>query len=65
MAKADIYQRRAYAAHRAAIAIDRAIFLASMGLLSDRERTLRWMKLWTAYAASRHQPVAMRGVKVA
>jgi len=63
--KRDIYQRRAYAAHRAAVAIDRAVRLASMGSSLDTERALRWMKLWTAFAASRHQLVTVQGVKAA
>jgi hypothetical protein len=50
----DIYQRRIYAAHRAVIAVDRAIRITSVGSYAERDRALRWMKLWMAFAASRY-----------
>ena len=49
----DIYQRRTYAAHRAVIAVDRAIHIASIGSSADREQALCSMRLWMAFAASR------------
>jgi hypothetical protein len=49
----DIYQLRTYAAHRAVIAVDRAIHIASIGSSGDREQALCWMRLWMAFAASR------------
>jgi len=49
----DIHQRRAYAAHRAVIAVDRASQMASAGAGADREQAFRWMRLWMAFAASR------------
>lgn len=49
----DIHQRRAYAAHRAVAAVDRAMQIASEGSSADREQAFRWMRLWMAFAASR------------
>ena len=49
----DVYQRRTYAAHRALIAVDRAIRITSTGPLADSQQALRWMRLWMAFAASR------------
>lgn len=49
----DIHQRRAYAAQRAVMAVDRASHLASAGSCLDREKAFRWMRLWMAFAASR------------
>ena len=49
----DVYQRRTYAAHRAVMAVDRAIHIASIGSSADREQALSWMRLWMAFAASR------------
>lgn len=49
----DTYQRRTYAAHRAVIAVDRAIHIVSIGSSADREKALCWMRLWMAFAASR------------
>jgi hypothetical protein len=51
--KRDIHQRRAYASHRAVMAVDRAIQLTSAGSSADREQAFRWMRLWMAFAASR------------
>ena len=47
-ARRDIYERRAYAARRAAIAIDR-YSRAATGLPREKARALRWMKLWIAF----------------
>ena len=44
----NIYVRRAYAARRAAIAIDR-FSRAATGLPTEKARALRWMKLWIAF----------------
>ena len=49
----DIHQRRAYAAHRAVMAVDRAMQVASADSSTDREQAFRWMRLWMAFAASR------------
>lgn len=49
----NIYQRRAYAARRALVAIDRYTSLAFANKSTDRERALRWMKAWLAFAVSR------------
>ncbi len=49
----DIDQRRAYAAHRAVAAVDKAMQIASAGSSTDREQAFRWMRLWMAFAASR------------
>jgi hypothetical protein len=49
-----MYQRRAYAARRAVIAIDRAVRLTSTGPVKERDQALRWMRLWLAFAYSRH-----------
>jgi hypothetical protein len=51
--KRNINERRAYAAHRAVMAIDRAIRLTSTGPFADSEQALCWMRLWMAFAASR------------
>lgn len=50
-----MYRRRAYAARRAVIAIDRAIRLTSTGPAIERDQALRWMRLWLAFASSRHR----------
>ena len=49
-----LYQRRAYAARRAVVAIDRAVLLTSTGAVGERDQALRWMRLWLAFAYSRH-----------
>lgn len=49
-----MYRRRAYAARRAVIAIDRAVRLNSTGPVWERDQALRWMRLWLAFASSRH-----------
>lgn len=49
-----LYQRRAYAARRAVVAIDRAVRLTSTGPIRERDQALRWMRLWLAFAYSRH-----------
>ena len=49
----DIHERRAYAAHRAVMAVDRAMQIASEGSSADREQAFCWMRLWMAFAASR------------
>lgn len=49
------YRRRAYAARRAVTAVDRAIRLTSTGPINERDQALRWMRLWTAFAVSRHR----------
>jgi hypothetical protein len=49
-----LYQRRAYAARRAVAAIDRAVRLTSTGPVRERDQALRWMRLWLAFAYSRH-----------
>jgi hypothetical protein len=51
--KRNIYERRAYAAYRAVIAVDRAIRITSTGPFAESEQALRWMRLWMAFAASR------------
>lgn len=49
-----MYRRRAYAARRAVIAIDRAVRLTSTGPAKERDQALCWMRLWLAFAYSRH-----------
>lgn len=49
-----MYRRRAHAARRAAVAIDRAVRLTSTGPVRERDQALRWMRLWLAFAYSRH-----------
>lgn len=49
----DIHQRRAYAAQRAVMAVDKASQMASAGSCVEREQAFRWMRLWMAFAASR------------
>ncbi len=49
----DIDQRRSYAAHRAILAVDRAMRVASESPSEGREQAFRWMRLWMAFAASR------------
>jgi hypothetical protein len=52
----DIYLRRAYAAHRACLAIDRVVRLASLSSSNrDKEKAMRWMKAWIAFAVVRHK----------
>lgn len=52
----NIYQRWAYAARRALVAVDRYASLAfSDKSTADRERSLRWMKAWLAFAVSREK----------
>jgi hypothetical protein len=63
--KRDVYERRNYAAHRAIIALDRAIRITSIASSADREQALRWMKLWVAFAASRHQKIAIPALNAA
>jgi hypothetical protein len=46
--KRDIYERRAYAARRAAIAIDKYSRSAT-GVPAEKARALRWMKRWIAF----------------
>lgn len=53
MKQRNISERRAYAAQRAVIAVDRAIDITSKGPFENTEQALRWMKLWMAFAASR------------
>lgn len=55
MSEDKLYLRRAYAAHRATIAVERAI-LATKSEASDAETrsAFRWMRLWIARAASYH-----------
>jgi hypothetical protein len=51
----DIYERRAYAARRAKIAVERVSRVAASGSPEEKARALRWMRLWIAFAASRHK----------
>lgn len=51
--KRNIHERRAYAAHRAVMAVDRAVQVASEDSYGAREQAFRWMRLWMAFAASR------------
>jgi hypothetical protein len=48
----NLYQRRAYAARRALMAIDKISSLANTGAPVDKEATLRWMKLWMNFATA-------------
>lgn len=48
----NIYQRRAYAARRALMAIDKISSLANTGAPADKEVALRWMKLWMKFATA-------------
>ena len=49
----NTFQRRAYAAQRALIAIDKYSFLVSSEKSDEeRRRTLRWMRAWMAFAVS-------------
>ena len=49
----NIYERRAYSAGRALIAIERYSFLASAQKSDEeKQRTLRWMRVWMAFAVS-------------
>jgi hypothetical protein len=52
-ARRDIAQRRQYAAQRAVLALDRVSRTASQDDPEQWEQALRWMRLWTAFAASR------------
>lgn len=52
--KRDMYERRAYAARRAGAAIARLSRVAASGSPEEKNRALRWMKLWIAFAVSRH-----------
>lgn len=49
----DIHERRTYAAHRAVMAVDRAMQIASASPSADRTQAFRWMRIWMAFAASR------------
>jgi hypothetical protein len=52
----NIYQRRAYAARRALVAIDKYTSLAFTDKsAADKERALRWMKAWLAFAVGRER----------
>jgi hypothetical protein len=47
----NIYQRRAYAARRALVAIDKYASLAFTDKsAADKEHALRWMTAWLAFA---------------
>lgn len=48
----NVYERRAYAAHRVAIATER-LSRAVAGPPSERARALGWMKLWVAFVLDR------------
>ncbi|HEX8885070.1 MAG TPA: hypothetical protein VF797_11310 [Noviherbaspirillum sp.] len=52
-ARRGIAQRRQYAAQRAVLALDRVSRTASQADPEKWEQALRWMRLWTAFAASR------------
>lgn len=55
MPEDEVYLRRAYAAYRAAIAVDRAILATKSGASDVETRSaFRWMRLWIACAASYH-----------
>jgi hypothetical protein len=51
----DIFERRAYAAQRAAIAVERVSRVAAAGLPDEKARARRWMHLRIIFAASRHK----------
>ena len=50
--KRGIYERRAYAARRAAIAIDRYSRVAT-GMPAEKAQALRWMKRWIAFVVGK------------
>lgn len=52
--QSNIYQRRAYAARRAMIAVDRYTAMAFTDKSAlERDRALRWMKRWLAFVMKR------------
>lgn len=52
----NIYLRRAYAARRALIAIDKYTSLSfTAKSAADKDRALRWMNAWMAVAVSRER----------
>jgi len=58
--KRDTYQLREYAAKRAVLALDRASSLATCGAGEEKDKAFRWMRLWLAFAASRHATVVVQ-----
>jgi hypothetical protein len=50
--KRGIYERRAYAARRAAIAIDKYSRVAT-GMPAEKAQALRWMKRWIAFVVGK------------
>ena len=46
----NIYERKAYAARRAIMAIDRFSSTTSSDSVEEHVRALRWMKLWMNFA---------------
>lgn len=47
-------KRRQYAGRRALLAIERASKLTAQGKEKERDQAFKWMRLWMAFAASRH-----------
>lgn len=55
MSEDKVYLRRAYAAHRATIAVNRTILTTKVEVsAAERASAFRWMRLWIACAASYH-----------
>jgi hypothetical protein len=47
-------ERRKYAGRRALLAIERASRLTAQDKEKEREQAFQWVRLWMAFAASRH-----------
>lgn len=63
--KRDLHQLRAYAGRRAVLALDRASLLATQGEGEDKDKAFRWMRLWLAFAASRHATAVVQNKRSA
>jgi hypothetical protein len=56
----NIHQRRAYAARRAIMAIDRFSGTTSPGSSAEHVRALRWMRLWMDFALGKDAAAVQR-----
>jgi hypothetical protein len=58
----SLHDRKLYAGQRALLAIDRA---SHAPVQEQRDNAFRWMRVWMAYAASRHPAFVTRALKAA
>jgi L-fucose isomerase-like protein len=58
MERRDIFQRKAYAIHRMALAAHRLIQMTS---IADREKAKRWIAMWSAVSGLRQYKLGNGG----